>query len=119
VIGYLVSGLLAVGAAAIISFIFKAMLSLSFETSFYNSLVTFPWFGLSFVAAATIAALLDDFAKHPERVPKGFRYLEGAIAGTTLAIAAWYVCLALAQVRDYVTLISKQVQAHEWARLAI
>ncbi|HYB08667.1 MAG TPA: hypothetical protein VEJ16_03240 [Alphaproteobacteria bacterium] len=102
VIGYIVSGLLAVAAAVVISFIFRAVLFLSFEGSLYSFLFSFPWLGMSFVTAVTIAFLVDDFAIYPERAPKGLRYWESLAAGVMLASAAWYVSLALVQAREWI-----------------
>jgi hypothetical protein len=103
-IGYLVSGLLAFGAAAAISFVFKSMIFLDFRRAFFDILVTFPWFGMSFVAACVLAFLIDDYALNPADAPKMLRLVEALAAGVALSAAAFLIVHAIPEVRGLVNL---------------
>jgi hypothetical protein len=98
-IGYIVSGLLAIAAAAVISFILKSMLYFNFRQALYDTLFSSPWFGMSFVTAVMLAFLIDDFASNPASAPKGLRYWEALAGGVAQAIAAYYVVKGLLELR--------------------
>jgi len=98
-IGYIASGLLAIAAAAAISFILKSLLYFNFRQALYDTLFSSPWFGMSFVTAVMLAFLIDDFARNPASAPKGLRYWEALAGGVAQAIAAYYVVNALLELR--------------------
>lgn len=98
-IGYVVSGLLAVAGAAAISFTLKSLLYFDFRKALYDTLFSAPWFAMSFVTAAMLAFLIDDFAREPASAPRGLRYWEALAGGTAQAIAAYYVVRSLLELR--------------------
>jgi len=98
-IGYIASGLLAIAAAAAISFIVKSLLYFDFRQALYDTLFLSPWFGMSFVTAVMLAFLIDDFARNPASAPKGLRYWEALAGATAQATAAYYVVKALLELR--------------------
>lgn len=98
VLGYLASGIVALGMAALVSVAFKSLLLLSFFDALTDLRFTYPYLALAFMAAAATAFLCDDFAAAPEDAPRSTRWLEGIGAALVLSGTAYFVWLALVNV---------------------
>jgi hypothetical protein len=99
VIGYFVSGVLAIIAAAAIGFVFRSLLYMNFDCSISLSLASSPWLAMSFIETVLLALLADNYAADPQRAPKWTRYAEGLAQGVAQAGIAYYIVQALGDIR--------------------
>jgi hypothetical protein len=82
--GYAVTAVLAGMAAAIVSVAFKTIILMNFRNAALDLQWTYPWLGLSAVAAATLAYLADDYQPSGQMAPMWARWAEGAAAAAIL-----------------------------------
>jgi len=109
VIGYFVSGLLAIVGAAAIGFVFRSLLYMNFDCAIMLSLGSSPWLAMTFVETVMLALLADNYAADPARAPKWTRYAEALAQGTVQAGTAYYIVRMLEDVRLMVPPIQSSV----------
>ena len=95
VVGYLASGVVGAGMAALATIAFKSLLFLSFYEALLDLRYIYPYFALAFMAAAATSFLCDDYITTPADTPRFIRWLEGLAAAGVLAVTAYFVLQAL------------------------
>jgi len=98
VIGYFVSGLMAIIGAAAISFVFRSLLYMNFDCAISLSLASSPWLAIAFSEAVMLALLADNYARDPQHAPKWARYAEALAQGGMQAGVAYYVVQVLGDI---------------------
>jgi hypothetical protein len=91
VAAYLVSGVMAVCLAFLVSLTFKFLMKGDFLSALLDYRVSYPWFLLTFVASGVTSFLADDFAGRSGDEPRWARWAEGAVAAAALAATALVV----------------------------
>jgi hypothetical protein len=98
VIGYFVSGLIAVVVAGAVGFVFRSLLYMNFDCAILRSLALSPWLGMAFIETVMLALLADNYAGDPRRAPKWARYAEALAQGCAQAGAAYYIVRGLQEI---------------------
>jgi hypothetical protein len=109
VIGYFVSGLIAIVGAAAIGFVFRSLLYMNFDCAILLSLGSSPWLSMAFVEAVMLALLADNYASDPQRAPKWARYAEALAQGGVQACVAYYIVQALGDIRTMIPPIQSSI----------
>ncbi len=100
VAAYLVSGLLAVVLAFLISLTFKFVWFWDFIAALNDIKAIYPWFLMSFTITVTLSYLADDGVLSAKPLPSWMRWVESITCSLVLMAAAWVVVLWLSQVPD-------------------
>ncbi len=99
-ISYLLSGVIAVCFAFLVSLTFKYVYFSSFVRALGDMKWSYPWFLMSAVLAVNIAFISDNYAKENVSEPPWLRWVEGVLSGIIMAGTAWVVRTMLFQIKN-------------------
>ena len=97
VAAYLISGLMAVCLAFVVSLTFKFLMKADFLAALLDFRLSYPWFLLTFVASSVTSLLADNFTGRSGDEPRWARWAEGAFAAAALAATALLVHMMLGE----------------------
>lgn len=98
VIGYVVSGLIAIVIAAAVGFVFRSLLYMNFDCAILRSIALSPWLAMAFTETVMLALLADNYAGDARAAPKWARYAEALVQGAAQAGAAYYIVQVLGDI---------------------
>lgn len=101
---YLLSGVLSVAGAALVTLLFKVAMCFDPRSAMFFDVqralrdfaISYPWLAMTFVATVLLASLCDDY--FGRSVPGWLRWAEGAAAAAILAVTAVFVHSWLADI---------------------
>jgi hypothetical protein len=100
VVGYFLSGALAIGCAAVVSTLFKSLRDASLWRAVIDMRQSYPWLLMAFVVAVSLAVLADNWGGRADQEPRWARAIEGLVEAALLAVTFLVVREMLAGIPD-------------------